>query len=158
MKKLFSIVLLFTLTFGAVVLSSVKAKAQTTLTQTDPAGASATVNTNADTSYHKIDLAGNNNNFKYLNFVIKGTKTSGTVAGAVTLWGSVDDSRWFPVYAQTNASSADTTTSIALTDASVDLCFIVSGTKWRYYRVRVITTGTQVSSYVVKLVGRKQEN
>lgn len=158
MKKLFSIAILFTLTFGAVVFSTANVKAQTTLAQTDPAGASATVNTNADTSYHLIDMAGNNNNFKYLNFVIKGTKTSGTVAGAITLWGSIDNSRFFPVYAQTNASSVDTTTSIALTDASVDACFIVSGTKWRYYRVRVITTGTQVSSYVVKLLGRKVEN
>lgn len=152
MKKLFSIILLL------VALTAFKADAQTTLTQTDPAGASATVNTNADTSYHTIDLAGQTRNYEWLNFAIKGTKTSGTVAGAVTLWGSMDNSRWYAVYGYTNADADSLITSQALTDASVDLVFHVNYTKFRYYRVRVITTGTQVSSYVAYLLGRKVAN
>lgn len=158
MKKLFSIILLATLTFGTIAFSSVKAKAQTTMAQTDPAGATSTVNTNADTSYHSITLTGNTNNFNELNFSIKGTKTSGTVAGAVTLWGSVDNSRWFAVYGASTAAMADTVTTQSLTDASVDLQFIVNKTRYAYYRVRVITSGTQVSSYACKLLGRKVPN
>lgn len=158
MKKLFSIILLASLTFGAVALSAHNASAQVTMTQTDPAGASATVNTNADTSYHLVDLAGQTNNYNVLGVFIKGTKTSGTVAGAVTLWGSIDNSRWYAVYGASTSQLADTVTSQTLTDGDVDFQFLVDKTRYRYYRVRVITTGTQVSSYVCKALGRKVPN
>lgn len=151
MKRLFSLILL-------VAFVSFAANAQTTMTQTDPAGAAATVNTNADTSYHLVDLAGQSRNFEWNNFVIKGTKTSGTVAGAVTLWGSMDNSRWFAVYGYTNAVADSLITSQALTDASVNFVFHVPQTKYRYYRVQVITSGTQVSSYTCYHLGRKVAN
>lgn len=150
MKKLFSVILLISLSLGAM--------AQLTMTQTDPAGASATVNTNADTSYHTIDLAGQTKNYEKLLFVIAGTKTSGTVAGNVTLWGSVDNSRWFAVYGGTNAVPDTSITTQALSDADNNIVFQVDGTRWRYYRVRVITSGTQVSSYVSRLHARKVAN
>jgi len=150
MKKLLSLILVIALAVGA--------NAQQTLTQTDPAGAAATVNTNADTSYHTVDLAGQSRNFEWLNFVVKGTKTSGTVGGAVTLWGSMDNSRWYAVYGYTNADADSLITSQSLTDASVDLIFHVPQTKFRYYRVRVITTGTQVSAYDCYHLGRKVAN
>ncbi len=151
MKKLLSIILLFSLTAFA-------ANAQTLLPETDPAGATSTVNTNADTSYHTIDLAGQSRNFEWNSFAIKGTKTSGTVGGAVTLWGSMDNSRWYAVYGYTNAVADSLITSQALTDASVDLIFHVPQTKFRYYRVRVITSGTQVSAYDCYHLGRKVAN
>jgi hypothetical protein len=150
MKKLLSIILLISISYVS--------QAQVTMAQTDPAGAAATVNTNADTSYHTIALTGNTNNFNDLNFTIKGTKTSGTVAGAVTLWGSSGNGRWYPVYGASTSAMADTVTTQSLTDASVDLQFLVYKTRYAYYRVRVITSGTQVSSYVCQLTGRKVAN
>lgn len=158
MKKLFSLIVLISLIMGAMLMSASKANAQITMAQTDPAGASATVNTNADTSYHTVDLPGQTNNYNTLSFFIKGTKTSGTVAGTVTLWGSADNVRWYPVYGYSTAEFADTITTKSLTDGDVDFAFHVNKTWFRYYRVRVITTGTQVSSYVCRLLGRKVPN
>lgn len=154
MKKFLSFLLII-----AAVLVANNSFAQTTLTETDPAGATSTVNTNGDTSYHSITLTGTNNNFDKLHFVLKGTKLTGTISGGTaTLWGSMDNSRWFAVYAQTNASTADTTTSHTLTDGDTNFDWIVTNTVWAYYRVRVITTGTQTSGYDVKVLGRKVPN
>lgn len=139
-----------------VLLAVAISHSQTTMTQTDPAGASATVNTNADTSYHALDLAGNINNFKHITIAVAGTKTSGTVAGTCVPYGSLDGSRWFALYGKTNAlMGADTTSSQSLANSDNDITWHFDNTRWRYYRVRVITTGTQVSSYVVRLLGRK---
>lgn len=154
MKKLFSTILIVASLFAF----SVKGHSQTTLAQTDPAGATSTVNTNVDTSYHTIDLAGQTNNFSFLNFSIKGTKTSGTVGGAVTLWGSSDNSKWFAVYGASTAAMSDTVTTQSLANSDNDLQFLVDKTRYRYYRVRVITSGTQVSAYTVKMLGRKVAN
>lgn len=147
--------------FLSIVLFSAlafTAQAQITLTEKDPAGATSTVNTNADTSYHSVDLGGQNNNFEYLTFSIKGTKTSGTVAGAITLWGSNDNSKWFAVYGASTSQMADTVTTQSLSDGDNDKIFIVNKTRFRYYRVRVITTGTQVSAYDCLMLGRKVPN
>lgn len=158
MKKLFAILVLATFTFAFTAAPSISLKAQTTMTQTDPSGAAATVNTNVDTSYHTVTLAGQTNNYQHLTFTIKGTKTSGTVGGAVTLWGSNDNSRWFAVYGASTAAKSDTVTTQSLSNGDNDLQFLVTGTDYVYYRVRVITSGTQVSSYVCKLLGRKVPN
>lgn len=159
MKKLFSIILLIACTFAATIITSTKADAQITLAQTDPAGASATVNTNADTSYHLVDLAGQTNNYNELSFFIKGTKNSGTIStSAATLWGSADNVRWYPVYGASTSAMADTVTTQSIADSDNNLLFIVNKTRYRYYRVRIITTGTQSSSYVCRLLGRKVPN
>lgn len=150
MKKLLSLIL--------VIVFAMAANSQVVMTQTDPAGAAATVNTNGDTSYHKVDLAGQTFNYQYVTITVAGTKTSGTVAGTVTLWGSNDNSRWFAAYGSSTAALSDTVTTQNLTDADNNLQFLVTGTRYRYYRVRVITTGTQVSSYVCRLLGRKVPN
>lgn len=131
---------------------------QVTMTQTDPAGASATVNTNADTSYHLVQLAGQTNNFNELTFTLKGTKTSGTVGGTATLWASNDNVRWYAVYGFTPAVPDTLITSITLANSDNDGIIIVDKTRFRYYRWRVITTGTQVSSYVGYVLGRKVPN
>lgn len=150
MKKLLSLILVIALAVGA--------NAQQTLTETDPAGATSTVNTNADTSYHTVDLAGQSRNFEWLNFVVKGTKTSGTVAGTVTLWGSMDNSRWIAVYGASTTALSDTVTTQNLSDGDTNISFFVRNSHFRYYRVRVITTSTQVSSYDAYLLGRKVPN
>ncbi len=142
--------------FLALILSAGVLQAQITMTETDPAGNTSTVNTNADTSYHFADLSGEVNNFDIITITIKGTKTSGTVGGAVTLWGSNDNVRWYPLYGASTSAFADTVTSQALSNGDVDLQFLLNKTRYRYVRTRVITTGTQVSSYDCLLLGRKE--
>lgn len=158
MKKLLSIFLMVALIGSAVTLPTISVKAQVAMAQTDPAGATSTVNTNADTSDHSITLAGQTFNYKYLTFTLAGTKTSGTVLGVAMLQGSDDNSRWFSVYASKDGKLADTTTIQGMTDTDNNLLWIVQGTKFKYYRIRVITQGTQVSSYACKMLGRKVEN
>lgn len=158
MKKLIPILLMAIFMLATIFFSATKAGAQTTLTQTSTAGVAKTTHTNADTSYHSIDLAGNTNNFNILTFTVKGTKTLGTVGGTVTLWGSNDNSRWFAVYGASTAAMSDTVTTQSLADSDNDKVFLVTGTRFRYYRVKVITSGTQVSTYVCKLLARKVAN
>ena len=159
MKKLFSIILLISCTIAVTVAPTVNVKAQVLMAQTDPAGAAATVNTNADTSYHTVTLTGNTNNFNELTFTIKGTKNSGTIStSAATLWGSADNVRWYPVYGASTAAMADTVTTQSIANSDNDLLFIVQKTRFAYYRVRIITTGTQSSSYVCRVTGRKVPN
>jgi hypothetical protein len=153
MKKFLPLILIV-----AATLVAGNACAQSTMAETDPAGATSTVNTNADTSYHTIQLAGQTFNYDVLTFILKGTKTSGTVLGHASLWGSNDNSRWFAVYGSKNLILADTTTAQAIGDESADLLWRVSKTNFRYYRIRVITYGTQVSSYDCTLLGRKVPN
>jgi hypothetical protein len=157
MKQFLAIIAILCLTTAAIVIPSSKAKAQTTLTQTSTAGVTKTTNTNTDTGYHYIDLAGNNNNFASLVFVLKGTKTSGTVGGSAIMYGSVDNSRWFHL---TPDAGSDTVT---FANSDNDAYWQFNGTtgtasKWRYYRVVVKTSGTQVSTYSVKVLGRKVAN
>lgn len=155
MKKL----LYFIPTLLMLSFTTFTAQAQSTMAETDPSGATSTVNTNGDTSYHTISLAGQTFNYELLTFTIKGTKNSGAISGgAATLWGSNDNSRWYAVYGSSTAAMADTVTSISLTDASVDLQFLVSHTRYKYYRIRIITTGTQSSAYDCLMLGRKVAN
>ena len=152
MKKFIAIFLMFSLTLAAVSI-----QAQTLVTQTSTAGASKTTHTDADTSYHTIDLAGSTNNFAILNFVLKGTKTSGTVGGSAILYASMDNSRWFHV---TPDAGSDTAT-LANGDNNFYWKFTGatgSGAHWRYYRLIVKTSGTQVSTYQVRMLGRKVAN
>ncbi len=145
MKKFLSIILIAGLAFGF----SAEIKAQQVMTQTGTSGASKTTHTNADTSYHKLDLAGSVNNYHHITIAVAGTKTSGTVGGTALLQGSLDNSRWFTVTDTANVGSQ------SLTDGDNNLVWKLSGSAFRYYRVRIYTTGTQVSSYVCRLLGRK---
>lgn len=133
---------------------------QLTMTQTDPAGATATVNTNDDTSYHTLDLAGDVYNYDIISIALRGVKNSGTISGGSCVpYGSMDGSNWFQLYGKTNSSMAvDTTSSRTLTDGSHDFVWHFDKTRWRYYRIRVITTGTQSSTYTCRLLGRKVAN
>jgi len=144
MKKVLSIILVVCIAFSL--------KGQVVMTQTDPAGSVSTVNTNADTSYHKVDLYGQTFNYHFLLVTVAGTKTSGTVAGTAIIQGSLDNSRWFTITDTTGTGSQ------SLSDGDNDKKWELVDTKYRYYRVRVITTGTQVSSYVCRLLGRKVAN
>lgn len=157
MKKFLFATILLVSTFCLSSFSN-DAKAQVLMAQTDPAGATSTVNTNADTSYHSITLSGQTFNYDKITITVAGTKTSGTVAGNVIIQGSNDNSRWFTLYGRTNALPLDTTYTQALTDADNNLVWHFSNTYWKYMRVRVITSGTQVSSYACRFLGRKVPN
>lgn len=149
MKKIFLLAVSFW-------LLAVSVKAQTTLKILGTDGAVRTgVHTNSDTTYHWVDLNSEVNNFDILTFVVKGTKASGTVGGAVTLWGSVDNSRWFAVYGASTAAMADTVTTQSLSDANNDKVFLVNKTRFRYYRLRIYSTGTESATYACYLLGRK---
>jgi hypothetical protein len=144
MKKLFAFLLSFCL---LVVLN-----AQTTLTQTGTSGAAKTTHTNADTSYHLGTLTGSTNSFDIITINLIGTKTSGTVGGTAVPFGSLDGTNWFQLY------DKDSTSSQSLSDGANLLKWQFDKTRWAYYRIRVYTTGTQVSAYTAKLLGRKNPN
>lgn len=144
MKKIFALCL-----FAAFAFTI---NAQTTLTQTGTSGASKTTHTNADTSYHLGTLTGTINNFDVLTINLIGTKTSGTVGGTAVPFGSLDGTNWFQLY------DKDSTSSQSLSDGANLLKWQFDKTRWQYYRIRVYTTGTQVSAYTCKLLGRKNPN
>jgi environmental stress-induced protein Ves len=137
MKPFIALLLIFSL----ALFASPPAHSQSTMT------ASKNILTNADTSTHQLDLAGQINNFEVITVQVIGTKTSGTVAGTAVLTGSLDGTNYFAVGADT------LTLANVATNSKV---WQVDKSRYRYYRVKVITSGTQVSSYVCKLFGRKQ--
>jgi hypothetical protein len=102
-----------------------------------------------DTAYlnHMIDYPAD------LHFKLTITKTSGTVAGAAILQGSVDNSTWF---------SVNTDDGIAAASQYQDTATVTNGTAsywwkvqkdnavYKYYRIRVITSdGVSTASGVV---------
>jgi len=147
-KLLFAITILF-ITMAMVFFPVSKTIAQATMTQTGTSGASKTTNTNTDTSYHRSDLAGQTNNFANLTIQAVVTKTSGTVAGSAILYASLDNSNWTAIGSDT-LTLANQATNFHL--------WHVTSSLYRYYRITVLTSGTQVSSAVCKLLGRKVAN
>lgn len=144
MKKILSI-LLFSFCLLAITASTSFAQ----MTQTGTSGASKTTHTNADTSFHKVDLRGEVSNFKTITITCAGTKVSGTVGGTVVPFGSIDGSRWFQLY------DKDSVSSQSLTNGDNDLKWQFNDTRWNYMRMRIYTTGTQVSRYTCYFLGRK---
>jgi len=136
MKKLFSLICI-----SAMCLFATVSKAQITMT------ASSNTNTNAVTQTHIATLSGEINNFDIMTIQVIGTKVSGTVAGTAILYGSVDGTNYTPVGSDTLTLANQTTNSHYWT---------LSKTYYKYYKVAVATTGTQVSTYVAYLLGRKQ--
>lgn len=126
--------------------------AQSIMTQTGTNGAAKTTHTDADTSYHKSDLAGQTLNFNLITIALAGTKTSGTVGGTAVPFGSLDGSRWFQLYDKDSVSSQN------LSNGDNNLVWRFNQTWWRYYRIRIYSTGTEVATYVCRLLGRKNPN
>lgn len=143
--------LLFILSF-LVGLFAINATAQTTMTQTGTSGASKTTHTNADTSFHLATLTGSINNFDVLNINLIGTKVSGTVGGTAVPFGSIDGTNWFQIY------DKDSVSSQSLANGNNLFQWHFDKTRWQYYRIRIYTTGTQVSTYACKIFGRKNPN
>ena len=126
---------------------------QSTMTIYGTSGSTRTgVHTNADTTYQQSDLAGNINNFKTISIVLKGTKTSGTVGGTAVSFGSLDGSRWFQIY------DKDSVSSQSFSNGDNSMVWQFDDTRWRYYRIRIYSTGTEVATYSCLLLGRKNPN
>jgi len=137
MKKILSFCLI--LAIGLFVAQTTNAQ----LTMT----ASSNTNTNAVTQTHIATLGGEINNFDIMTIQVIGTKTSGTPAGTAVLYGSVDNSNYVAIGADTLTIANQTTNSHY---------WYLTKTPYKYYKVAVATTGTQVSTWVAYLLGRKQ--
>lgn len=139
------------LLFLAVTVFTIStAFSQTTMVQTGTSGAAKTTHTDADTSYHKATLTGTLNNYDIITIQCIGTKTSGTVGGTCVPFGSLDGTNWFQIY------DKDSVSSQSLSNGNNALKWQFDKTRWQYYRIRIYTTGTQASSYICKLFGRKE--
>ena len=103
-----------------------------------PMSASQTTLTNADTSYLTATPGGG----KFVSLQLNITKVSGTVAGSVLVQSSNDASSWY--------TSTDTAHAVigayTITDGNQSKFWELGEQRSRYYRLRVITTGTQVST------------
>jgi hypothetical protein len=89
--------------------------------------------TNADTSSHEMTITGGKS---AISFQVNVIKLTGTVAGSVKVWGSVDGS--------TYGTTAVSTT--ALTDATANYLVTFTANHYKKYKVDVITTGTSTAS------------
>jgi len=134
MKKLFALMILV----AAMAFST--ATAQLTMT------ASSNTNTNAVTQTHIATLSGEVNNYDNITIQVIGTKTSGTPAGTAILYASIDGTNYTAIGSDTLTIANQTTNSHFWT---------IDKTRYKYYKVAVATTGTQVSTWVAYLLGRK---
>lgn len=135
MKKiLFALTLLF---------ATAAAFAQTTMT------ASSATNTNAVTQTHTTSLRGAATNYDVITIQAVGTKVSGTPAGTVIIYGSLDGTNYVAI-------GADTMT--ITNTASQTHVWTFDKTRYAYYQAAVATTGTQVSTWALYLLGRKNPN
>lgn len=71
------------------------------------------------------------------------TKISGTVAGTVTLQGSIDGTNYVTV----NSSFADVTSYSPTNVATSSKLFVVTGSPYRYYRLSYTGAGTMAASH-----------
>lgn len=116
------------------------AKAQST--QTLRVAAAEDTLTNVDTAYLLATISG----IYDLNFKLTITKISGTVGGTALLQGSPDNSNWFTINSTAQDFAASQFQSSAtVTNGTADYWWNVPATNhvYRYYRIRVITSGTQ---------------
>lgn len=96
--------------------------------------------TNTATSYIGLGLAAWYNTVTIQSVV---TKISGTVAGTVTLQGSIDGTNYVTV----NSSYADVTSYSPTDVATSSKLFVVTGSPYRYYRLSYAGAGTMSASH-----------
>jgi hypothetical protein len=90
--------------------------------------------TNADTTTYEVTITGNKH---CISFQTNVTKISGTVAGTINVYGSVDG---------TNYITTAIATAITITDASQVRSFTFSNNAYKKYKLQIITSGTQSCS------------
>ena len=96
--------------------------------------------TNTATSYVGLGVQNWYNTITIQSVV---TKISGTVAGTVTLQGSIDGTNYVTV----NSSYADVTSYSPTDVATSSKLFVVTGSPYRYYRLSYTGTGTMSASH-----------
>ncbi len=101
---------------------------------------SSDTTTNTGTSYLTVGVSGWYNTVTIQSVV---TKISGTVAGTVTLQGSVDGTNYVTV----NSSYADVTSYSPTNVATSSNLFVVTGSPYRYYRLSYTGAGTMAASH-----------
>jgi len=127
MKKIVSLI--------AFLLFSVAAFAQAPLKTTTTGTATTTTVTNAAYTYlYSSGPIAKNYAPTGVTVQVNFTRNSGTAAGTVSLWGSLDNVNW--EIATTDSSSLSNT-------ASQTKFMKATGLKYPYFRVRFISTGTQ---------------
>lgn len=140
MKKLFSMLL-----FGAlcVLTNSVNAQfAASTLYGSAPNQyTSLDTVTDAGSKTYSFKITDNRNS---IVFQLNGKKISGTVAGTIKLFGSIDGGN--------NFSQIDTT--VTITNGDQCHSFLMRGNPYTHYRVTITGTGSQSSSWRTYLMVR----
>jgi hypothetical protein len=98
--------------------------------------------TNADTAYYDATIVGAK---QCVSFQVNVTKLTGTLAGKIDVFGSIDGTNWIP----TALVSQQT-----ITDASGVFAAVLTSNSYKKYRLRVITSGTNTSSHRAYLLYR----
>ena len=127
--------------FAILIASVCNAQRLKTLTATGVEGGTATATvTNTGTSTLSI---GSNEVGTTTTIHFEATKTSGTVAGTVSLYGSLDG---------TNFRSISSTTFTATDVATQGFIWTLTGSPCNNYRVTWTGTGTMVATFTAKVL------
>lgn len=114
-----------------------------------PFSATSDTTTNTATSYVSLPVQNWYNTVSIQSVV---TKISGTVAGTVTLQGSLDGTN----YEAVSASYADVVSYVPTNVATSTKLFVVTGSPYRYYRLSYTGTGTMSASHRGYLLPNKK--
>jgi hypothetical protein len=134
MKKVLFLLLMVTMAVGSMAQGT--KKALTVLAADDTL-------VNVQTGYLTTTLSGS---YAVVSFQLVFTRVSGTAAGTATLEGSHDGTNYSTIHA----------TSVTLTNvASQSAIWTIAPSNVPYYRIKIVTSGTQVSIPTGTVVYRK---
>ncbi len=117
-----------------------KSNSRAVVNMLSPYSAISDTTTNTATSYVTLPVQNWYNTVTIQSVV---TKISGTVAGTVTLQGSIDGTNYVTV----NSSYADVTSYSPTDVATSSKLFVVTGSPYRYYRLSYTGAGTMSASH-----------
>lgn len=143
MKKILFSILILT---GLMAMTSVTANAQNTMTATK------NLHTNADTSTHTLKVVGG---MDIVTIQVFGVKTSGTPAGTVVLRGSLDGTNYVNLDTLNGLNYQVGSYTITNTTGTQTNAWTLDKSRYVWYQLRIITSGTQVSSWSAKLLNRE---
>ena len=125
---------------GASVFTAGSSNKHTALNMVSNVSLTSDTTANTGVSYVGLGLAAWYNTVTIQSVV---TKISGTVAGTVTLQGSIDGKNYVTV----SSSYADVTSYSPTNVATSSKLFIVTGSPYRYYRLSYAGAGTMAASH-----------
>lgn len=103
--------------------------------------------TNADTTY--LSLSKISGYYNSVAIQVNASKISGTVGGSAVVQGSVDGTN----YIDLPTAVAD---SMSLTNGSSSHIWAIESPPYPYYRVKIITSGTQKSAFQGYWLGKRE--